>query len=82
MLSEVLLQLVDDFRGAHERQSVVVDAHVDAELEVQPVLVCDGRQIGALAADVQVPPESKKPSRSIRQGVHVLPCSNPQDTLI
>jgi hypothetical protein len=60
VLDEVLLELVDDVGGAHEGQRVVVHAHVDAELEVQPVLVRDGRQVGALAPDVQVPPASRQ----------------------
>ena len=43
LLGEVVLELVDDVGAAHERQGVVVDAHIDAELEVQPVLVRDRR---------------------------------------
>lgn len=56
MLSQVAFELVDDFGVAYEGEGVVVYPHVDAELQVQPILVSDGRQVGALAADVQVTP--------------------------
>ena len=52
------LELVDDVGVAHKGQRVVVDVHVHAEFDVQPVALRDGRQVGALAADVQVAPVS------------------------
>ena len=54
LLRQIALELVDHVGVAHERQRVVVDAHVDAELQVEPVLVCDGRQVGRFPPDVEV----------------------------
>ncbi len=60
---QVCLQLVDDISAAHEGKSIVVNAHINAKLQVQPVLVCDGWQVCTLASDVQVPP-AMHPGRS------------------
>ncbi len=56
LLCQVCLQLVDYISAAHKGQSIVVDAHINAELQIQPVLVCDGWQVCTLPSDVQVPP--------------------------
>jgi hypothetical protein len=50
------LELVNDLRGPHKGERVKVDPCVQAELEVGPVSVGDGRQVGRLAADVEVTP--------------------------
>ncbi len=63
LLGQVCLQLVDDISAAYKGQSIVVHAHVNAELQVQPVLVCDGWQVCTLASDVQVSP-AVHPKRS------------------
>lgn len=57
---EVGLQLVDAGSVAHKRQRVEVDAHADAEVDVLPVALCDRRQVGRLAADVEVPPAAHR----------------------
>lgn len=56
LFCKVGLELVDDICAAHKRQCIVVYAHVNAKLKVQPIFLCDGRQVGALSPDVQVPP--------------------------
>jgi hypothetical protein len=43
---QVGLKLPDALGISHEGEGVKVHAHVDAEVDVLPVLVCDGRQVG------------------------------------
>ncbi len=64
LLRQPVLELVDDVGVAHEGECVVVDAHVHAELDVQPVALRDRRQVRALAPDVQVPPARGMEGRS------------------
>ncbi len=64
LLRQVALELVDDVGVAHEGQRVVIDAHVHSKLDVQPVSLCDGRQVGALPPDVQVAPAAQQTSSS------------------
>lgn len=61
LLRQPVLQLVDHVRIAHKRQRIVIYAHVHTELDVQPVALGDGRQVGALASDVQMPPARRPP---------------------
>ena len=56
LVGEVSLELVDDFCITHEREGIVVYAHINAKFQVQPILVCDGRKIGTLPSDVEMPP--------------------------
>ena len=58
-MRQPVLELIDDVGVADKGERVVVDAHVHAELDVQPVALRDGRQVCALPADVQVPPASR-----------------------
>lgn len=51
---EVGLELVDALGVAHKGERVKVDARLDAKVDVAPVALRDGRQVGRLAADVEV----------------------------
>ena len=55
-MREVSLELIDDFCIPYEREGVVINSHVDAELEIEPVLVSDGRQISTLSPDIEMSP--------------------------
>ena len=60
LLTEVPLELINNVSVADEGQCVVVDADINTKLDVSPVLVCDGGQVGTLAPDVQMPPARRK----------------------
>lgn len=53
---QVGLQLPDALSISHEGEGVEVHAHPDAKVDVLPVLVSDGRQVGRLASNVEMPP--------------------------
>ena len=55
-LLQVLLQLLNDRGGADKRKGDEINVMFNAEIDILPVLVVDGRQIGALAADIDMPP--------------------------
>mmetsp|Transcript_24011 Transcript_24011/g.61586 ORF Transcript_24011/g.61586 Transcript_24011/m.61586 type:complete len:292 (-) Transcript_24011:880-1755(-) len=49
-------QIVNDLGIPDKRQGEVVHVHIDTKLQVLPIAVGDGRQIGRLSADVEMPP--------------------------
>lgn len=56
LLRQPALELIDDISISHKGQRIVVHPHIHPKLDVQPVALCYGGQVGALASDVQVTP--------------------------
>ncbi len=56
LLREPALELIDDVSIPHKGQRIIVYPDIHPKLDVQPVALSDGREIGALPSDVQMPP--------------------------